>query len=147
MSDLVVLRRSEGPPLRLKARSCDVKRRSGPAGVVELTLWARDPVGWAVSAVRRQDGREVADAMLCEGYEDICDALEALAARGLTASVAAPKGGWTADSAADALVIRLSDMLGDAAFDALVGEALADWAVFAGAPDASERRRTPARRT
>jgi hypothetical protein len=149
MSDVVVLRRSEGPPLRLKARLADVKRSAGPAGVVELALYAREPIGWAVTAIRTTPEREIADAMLCEGYEDICDALEALTAPRVEKSVKPPKGGWTADAAADALTVRLSRALAEAALGGLVGEALADWMRFAAVqhgagPIAAAEHRAPA---
>jgi hypothetical protein len=152
MSDVVVLRRSEGPPLRLRARLADVKRSAGPAGVVELALYAREPIGWAVTAIRRTPEREIADAMLCEGYEDICDALEALTAPRAEKRIKPPKGGWTADAVADALTARLSCALGEAALGGLVGEALADWMRFAVVPMAAEpdaetgRRGSPARK-
>lgn len=134
---MVVLNRTGAPPLRLRATLLDARRTVCGADLVEVSLWAREPVGWALSIAAKPAGAGgvvTAEAHLFDNFDAVCVRLEAWALPPPPPPVAW-RASWTADTAADALCARLLAARRQATVERFVGEVLADWssAIPAGA--------------
>lgn len=74
---VVCLGRSGLPPLRLRARlagrEAATLREGAEAAGVELTLWAREPSGWAAALQIDADGATSAHAIKSDSLDDALD--------------------------------------------------------------------------
>lgn len=127
--DVVTLRRSGAPPLRLRAalRARHGVRDGGAAA--EITLWARMSVGWAVSVQVSEDaeggGRTRMDA---QAFESLAEAQHYVASlAGAVVRPASVKRGGKVDTAVAILCARVSAAQAGRALSRAAGAALADW--------------------
>jgi hypothetical protein len=123
---MVVLGRSDGPPLRFRGEHAAAHAATAAGETVEIDLWRRDAGGWAVSLVSTCADHRRLCATLAASLDDAMAFLEA-EVDGARPPPRPRQGRQQAEAMAGALTDAARGVVRRESRAVLVGDALAGW--------------------